>query len=145
MRCVPSKWKAAPHAGGDEHHVGAIERAHDFLERLFRGDSTDIGPRARAQAARDADAELDLAVGDRLAHGLRVGVADDELAADQVRADHVVDRIAAGATDADDGDAGLQLLLFLGDAYSDAHTFLREVLLGVICRLMWFDRAKSSP
>src|SRR5262249_25046081 len=87
-----------------------------------------------AEAPGDADAELDLAIRHRLPHRLRVGVADDELAADQVRADHVVDRVAAGAANANHGDAGLQLLLFFGDAHSDAHALLREVL-DVLCGL----------
>src|SRR5580704_5780129 len=55
---------------------------------------------------------------------LRVGVADDEFAPDQIGADHVVDRVAAGAADPDDGDAGLQLLLVLRDAQVDHRTAL---------------------
>src|SRR6185437_8677644 len=107
---------AAAHAGRDEYHVRALERGHDLLERLLGGDAADIGPGPCAQAARHAGAELDAALGDALLHRLRVGVANDELAADEVRADHVVDGIAARAADADDGDARLQILLFLGNA-----------------------------
>ena len=72
---------AAAHAGGDEHHVRAVERAHDFLERLFGGDAADLGPGARAKSARDADAQLNPPLGERLPHRLRVGVAHDEFAA----------------------------------------------------------------
>ena len=50
---------AAAHAGGDEAHVRAVERALDFLERLFGGGAADLGPRARAEALRDLEAELD--------------------------------------------------------------------------------------
>ncbi len=107
---------AAAHAGGDEHHVGAVERLHDLLDRLFGGGAADIGPRAGAEAARRADAELDAALGERLRHRLRVGVADQELAADEVGADHVVDGVAAGAADADHADARLQLVVFPGNA-----------------------------
>src|SRR5579875_2909939 len=106
IRCVPSKWKglvttptvrmpasrgpgddrrragagAAAHAGSDEHHVGALERHHDLVERFFGGDLADIGPRPGAEAACDGDAELNAALGQRLLHRLGVGVADDELA-----------------------------------------------------------------
>ena len=58
----------------------------------------------------------------RLRQRLGVGVADDELARLQVRPDHVVDGVAAGAADPDDGDAGLQLLLVPRDAEID-HAF----------------------
>ena len=43
------------------------------------------------------------------AERLRIGVGDDEVDADEARDDHVVDRVAAGAADAADHDAGLQL------------------------------------
>ena len=43
----------------------------------------------------------------RLRQRLRVGVADDEIDAFEVRADHVVDGVAAGAADAEHGDARL--------------------------------------
>src|SRR6185437_15051890 len=112
---------AAAHAGGDEDHVRAFERGHDLLERLLGGDAADFGPRAGTEAARHADAQLDLAVGERLLHRLRVAVAHHEFATDKVGADHVVDRIAAGATDADHGDARLQFLLFFWDAQIDRH------------------------
>ncbi len=40
---------AAAHAGGDEAHVRAVERALDLFERLFRRGAADFGPRAGAQ------------------------------------------------------------------------------------------------
>jgi hypothetical protein len=142
MRCEPSKWNglvttptvrmpasraaramtgAAAHAGGDEHHIGAVERLHDLVERLLGGGAAHIGARAGTEAARHADAELDAPLGEVLHHRLRVGVADQELAPDEVRADHVVDGIAARATDADDADTRLHLVLFPGNAQIDRH------------------------
>ena len=66
-------------------------------------------------------AELDAPVGLGEGQLLRVGVGDDELDALQPGLDHVVDGVAAGAADAEDDDARLQLLLILRDAEID-HT-----------------------
>ena len=124
---------AAAHPGGDEHHVRALHRFEDVVDRLLGGGASDIGPRAGAEPAGHADAELDLARRRRQLQRLRVGVADDELAADQVRPDHVVDRVAAGAADPDDGDARLQLLLVLRDAEID-HDFALHACAAVMIR-----------
>ena len=116
---------AAAHAGGQEHHVRAVDRFEDLVERLLGGGPPDIRPRPGAEAARDADAELDLARRGRLLQRLRVGVADDEFAADQVRPDHVVDGIPAGTADPDHGNARLKLVLVLRDAEIDHSVPLR--------------------
>ena len=52
---------AAAHAGGDEHHVRALHRFENVVDRLFGGGPADIGPRAGAEAAGHPDPELDLA------------------------------------------------------------------------------------
>ncbi len=52
---------AAAHAAGDEHHVRALHRLKDVVDRLLGGRASDIGPRAGAKAAGNADPELDLA------------------------------------------------------------------------------------
>ena len=136
MRCVPSKWKGLvttptvrmPCSRAARAMTGAApvpvpppmpavmntmlapsSCCEDLLQRLFGGGAADLGPRAGAEALGDGDAELDAAVGERLRQRLRVGVGDDELDALQVGADHVVDGVAAGAADADDGDPRLQL------------------------------------
>ena len=69
----------------------------------------DIRLRTGAEALGDLGAHLDDAL--RLRHGerLRVGVGDDEIDALQSGGDHVVDGVAAGSADAEDGDARLQL------------------------------------
>ena len=112
---------AAAHAGGDEHHVGAVEQLQDLGQRLFGGLAADLGPRTGAQALGDGDAELDAAVGERLAERLSVGIGDDELHAFQGGADHVVDGVSARATDTDDGDTRLNLGLLLGETEVDCH------------------------
>ncbi len=40
---------AAAHAGGDEHHVGAVEELQDFRQRLLGGLTADFGTGARAR------------------------------------------------------------------------------------------------
>ena len=58
---------AAAHAGGDEHHVGALQRLGDALRVLERRLAADLGVGARAEALGEVRAELDLDAGARLA------------------------------------------------------------------------------
>ena len=96
---------AAAHAGGDEHHVRAIQVAIQLVRRLFGRGAPDLRLGAGAEALRDVRPELDAPVRPAVHQLLRVGVGDDELHALQVRRDHVVDGVGAAAADADDGDA----------------------------------------
>ena len=114
---------AAAHAGGDEAHVRAFQRALDLFERLFGGGAADLGPRAGAEPLRDLEAELDAAVGGRGIERLRVGVGDDEVDALDVGPHHVGDRVAAGAADADDADPRAKLVDFRPDEI-DAHDLI---------------------
>ena len=61
---------------------------------------------ARAQAARDLAADVDLHVGVAHLQRLRVGVDGDELHAAQPRVDHAVDGVGAAAAHADHLDDG---------------------------------------
>jgi hypothetical protein len=70
---------------------------------------------------RDGDAELDAAVGQRLAERLCVGIGDDEFDALEGGADHVVDGVSTRATDSDDGDTRLNLGLRLRETEVDCH------------------------
>ena len=101
---------AAAHAGGDEDHVRAGEVIDDLVDRLLGRGAADLRLRAGAETLGDGDAHLDHALGPRGRQRLAVGVGDDELAAVQARADHVVDGVAAGAADAEDGDLRPQFL-----------------------------------
>ena len=100
---------AAAHAGGDEHHVRAGDRGADLLDGFLGRGLADLGLGAGAEAFGEVDAELNAVLGARGGERLRVGVGDDELDAVEAGRDHVVDGIAAGAADADDGDARLQV------------------------------------
>src|SRR5690606_14250284 len=65
--------------------------------------------RVGAEAFGDADAELDDTVGLGHGQGLGIRVGNDEVDALEASGDHVVDSVAAAATDAEDGDPRLQL------------------------------------
>ncbi len=95
---------ATAHAGGDEDHVGVLERLVDLLRVLFGGALSHIRVGAGAQAARHLVADADLVRRVALEERLRVGVHADELDAHHLCADHPVDGVAAAASDADDLD-----------------------------------------
>ena len=95
---------ATAHAGGDEDHVGVLERLVDLLRVLFGGALSHVRVGAGAQAARHLVADADLVRRVALEERLRVGVHADELDAHHLCADHPVDGVAAAASDADDLD-----------------------------------------
>jgi hypothetical protein len=95
---------AAALAGGDEDHVGALERLLQLVAALLRGGVTDCRVRACAEPAGDLRADVDLHVGVAHQQRLRVGVHGDELDAAEARVDHAVDRVRTAAADADDLD-----------------------------------------
>ena len=98
---------AAAHAGGDEAHVRAGQVIDDLLDRLLGGGGADRGPRAGAQTLGDLDAHLDLGVGLGSACSAWASVlATTNSHALELLVDHVVDRVAAGAADAEHGDPG---------------------------------------
>ena len=89
------------------------------VDLLLGGRTADIRLGAGAEPAGGAGAQLDALFAQRTLQRLRVGVADDEVHAFQVRLDHVVDGVAAGPADAEHGDARLQLGLDLGNGHVD--------------------------
>ena len=114
---------AAAHAGGDEAHVRAVERAFDFVERLFGGGAADLGPRSGAKPLRDLETKLDLAIGRGGVERLCVGIGDDEVDPLDVGLDHVGDGVAARSADADDADPRSKFVDFRPDEI-DAHGLL---------------------
>ena len=100
---------SAAHAGGDEHHVDALEMVANLVDDLLRRGAPDLGLRAGAEALGDLHAHLDDALGLGQGQRLRVGVGDDEVDALQAGLDHVVDGIAARAAHTEHGDARLEL------------------------------------
>ena len=95
---------AAALAGGDEHHVRALQRLLDVVARLRGGGQADVGVGARAEALGRLVADVQLDVGVAHRERLRVGVGGDELHAAQTRVDHAADRVGAAAADAHDLD-----------------------------------------
>ena len=95
---------AAALAGGDEDHVGALERLLDVVARLGRGALADLRVGARAEPLGEVVADVQLDVGVRHLERLGVGVAGDELHAGEAGVDHPVDGVGSAAADADDLD-----------------------------------------
>ena len=95
---------ATAHAGGDEDHVGVLERLVDLLRVLLGRALADARVGAGAKAARHLVADADLVRRVALEQRLRIGVHADELDAHHLGADHPVDGVAAAATDPDDLD-----------------------------------------
>ena len=95
---------AAALAGGDEHHVGALQRLLDVVARLGRGAAADLGVRAGAEALGEVVADRKLDVGVAGLERLDVGVDRDELDALEARVDHPRNGVRAAAAGADDLD-----------------------------------------
>jgi hypothetical protein len=87
---------AAAHAGRDEDHVRAAQRIGDAFAVLHG----QLAGLFRLAAGAESRAELQLDVRAALLQRLRIGVAADEFDAADALADHVIDRVAAGAADA---------------------------------------------
>ena len=114
---------AAAHAGRNEHHMGAREVIADLVDHFFCRGAPDFGLRTRAETFGHLGAHLNDAFGLGHRKRLRIRVGDDEVDALQACRNHVVDRIAAGATDAKDGDARFHLAN-IGDRQVDGHVCL---------------------
>ena len=95
---------AAALAGGDEDHVGALQRLLQLVAALLRRGLADGRIGAGAETARRGRADVDLHVGVAHHQRLRVGVDGDELDAGEAGVDHPVDGVRAAAADADDLD-----------------------------------------
>jgi hypothetical protein len=112
-------------AGGDEDHVGALQRLLQIVAALVRGRVADLRVRAGAKAARQLGADLQLHVGVRHLQRLSVGVHRNELDTLQARVDHAVHGVRAAAADADDLDDGQVAAAF--SSSSEAQVHLRVV------------------
>jgi hypothetical protein len=80
-----------------------------------------LRPGAGAETLGQLKAHLDNPLGARRAERLRVSISDDEVDPGQARDDHIVDRVAAGASHAAHHNSGLQFLQ-LGGLQIDRHT-----------------------
>ena len=97
---------ATAHSGGDENHVSIPHQLGEHIRALFRRASADFGPAAGAEAAGDLVADSHRNFGVAVQQRLGIGVDGNELDPGYAGIDHPVDRIAAGAADADHLDAG---------------------------------------
>ena len=88
--------------------VGARQMITDLVDDLLGRRAPDFRLRAGAEALGNLEAHLDDAGSARQGESLRIGVGDDEVDTVEAGLDHVVDRIATGATDAEHRDPGLQ-------------------------------------
>ena len=95
---------AAALAGGDEDHVRAAEGVLDLVVALLGGAAADVRLGAGAETLRQLAADVDLDRRVRELELLHVGVDGDELDLRDAGVDHPVDRVQAGAADADDAD-----------------------------------------
>ena len=95
---------AAALAGGDEDHVGALERLLDVVAALGRGAGADLGLAAGAEAAGQLLADRELDVGFAGAQRLGIRVDGEELDALEPGIDHPGYRVGAAAACADDLD-----------------------------------------
>ena len=95
---------AAALAGGDEHHVAPAQCVLELVVALLGGAAADLGLRAGAETLRQLAADVDLRLRVRHLQLLDVGVDRDELDLRDAGVHHPVDRVQAGAADADDAD-----------------------------------------
>ena len=87
---------ALAHAGGDEHHVGALQRGTDVATRRLRRCAAGLGVGARRPDPA-SPSWIVLVASER--QRLAVGIDGDELHPLDTAVDHVVDRVAAAAAD----------------------------------------------
>ncbi len=95
---------AAALAGGDEDHVGALQRLLDVVARLGRSACPHLGVGAGAEAVGELVADRELDVGLAGLKRLHVGVDGDELDALEAGVDHARNGIGSAAARADDLD-----------------------------------------
>ncbi len=94
--------RAAAHTGGDEEHLGAgIE---DYLFDLVLALQGGVAAHDRVGAGAESAPELDLGRHRTAIKRLRISVAHCECAALDALAEHIVDRVAASSSDAEDLD-----------------------------------------
>ena len=88
-------------AGGDEHHVGALDDFFDLVTVRLCRVATDVGVTAGAESAGEITPDVELHVGVAHQERLRVGVHGNELDPLEAGVDHPVDGIDATTADAD--------------------------------------------
>ena len=100
---------AAAHTGGDEHHVGVLQRLGNLVAALLRGLAAHFGVRTCALSMGQLLADLNFIGGAGYIQRLLIRVHSHELHTLGAGADHAVDHVVAAAAYADylDVDNGL--------------------------------------
>ena len=100
---------AAAHAGGDEHHIGVLQRFGDLVPALLSGLAAHLGVGAGALTVGQLFADLDLICSTGNIQCLLICIHGHELHTLGAGADHAVDHVVAAAAYADylDVDNGL--------------------------------------
>ena len=89
--------RATAHTGGDKHHIRIAQHIGNAFAVFFRRRTTDFRFCARAQTGL---AQLQFIQRRRVTQCLRIGIGDDEFHPLYAFGDHVLDGIAACATNA---------------------------------------------
>ena len=113
--------RAATHACGDKAHMRPSKMVDDLLDRFLGGGRSDRGARTCAQTFGDFQTHLDLMRRAALLQRLRICVGNHKLDAFELFVDHVIDRVATGATDAKHRDARLQVFALCTDCKVQSH------------------------
>ena len=95
---------AAAHAGGDEDHIGVLERLGDLVAALLGALAADLRVGARALTVRQLFADLNFISGGRHVERLLICVHRDKVDTARTGAHHAVDHVVAAAANADDLD-----------------------------------------
>ncbi len=135
---------AATHAGGDEHHLGAVvKEGRDIVGALLGGEAGNLGVASGSEAAGGVGAEQHAVGHRRVIERLAVGVAHRERNFVDVLLEHVVDGVVAAAPHADCLDDDI-----LGGGFEE----VGEVVYVVACHsclcgesLMGYSSSKVSP
>ena len=90
-------------------------------------DCTDLRLRPGTQSLGQGSAHLDAPLGGTLCQGLCVGIGDDELHPFEAAFDHIVDRVSAGAADAEHGNMRLELGK-IGHGEIDCHDWRPQLI-----------------
>ncbi|CAB4950364.1 unannotated protein [freshwater metagenome] len=97
---------AATLAGGDEHHVGALDHLFDLVAMRLGSIATHVGVATGTETAREVAPDVEFDVGITHQQRLGIGVDRDELNTLQPCVDHAVNGVDATTADADHLDDG---------------------------------------
>ena len=100
---------AAAHAGSDEAHVCAIQRAVDLSQGFLGRSLAHFGARTGTQTLGDIGTQLDPVLRDRIVERLRIRIGNNEINAFDPSGDHVGNGVTARTAHPDHSDPGTQL------------------------------------